>query len=77
MTKLESFPHIKIKRNLNALPFLDTGFYLDPKTPGKFMEFDGKNNKLYEDIFLPGGVIASDVGSGKTVTTIGLVSVGS
>jgi hypothetical protein len=67
---------IKMKRKMNAMPFFDTGFYMDPKDFSRFMNF-GEGDSPFEEISVPGGIIASDVGSGKTITTIGLITVGS
>jgi len=76
MFDLENYPAIRMKKTQSALPFLDSGYYIDPENLAQgFIKLDDKDD--FVDIFVPGGILASQIGSGKTVTTIALGSIGS
>ena len=64
---------VKINIDLESIPFLDTGYYFRPSNSNKLIK---KQDLKYQREIMPGGVLASDVGSGKTITVIGLLSVG-
>jgi len=76
MFDLENYPAIRMKKTQSALAFLDSGYYIDPENLAQgFIKLDDKDD--FVDIFVPGGILASQIGSGKTVTTITLASIGS
>lgn len=69
----EKAPWVRIPQQLGALPFFDTGFFVDPNRTGEI--FEEKDIRM-ENINMPGGILASSIGSGKTVSMIALMSVG-
>lgn len=54
-----------------CVPLLDTGFYYVPKNPEKLFK---RSELPSEKINIRGGILASETGSGKTVSIIGLLS---
>ena len=74
MFSLENYPAIKMRKKQNTLPFLDTGYYIDPNNLHEFLSEDNGND--FVDIMVPGGILASQIGSGKTVTMIALTNIG-
>lgn len=56
----------------NCVPLLDTGFYYvpDTKTDKLIKKSDIQNNKIFAHC----GILASETGSGKTISIIGLLS---
>jgi len=76
MFNMENYPAITIRKKQNAMPFLDTGYYINPSDlSGGFLSEE--NSESLVDIMVPGGILASQIGSGKTVTVIALTLVGS
>jgi len=73
MLHLENEPFIRLAINVNLIPLLDSGYYYDPMNPQQIYSNEDLKNVIYET---PGGIIASDVGSGKTISIIGLINSG-
>ena len=74
MFSLENYPALKVVAKDKYIRFLDTGYYIDPQDLSGFVKVKSNNEKI--DIIVPGGILASQIGSGKTVTTIALISIG-
>ena len=69
----EASSYVKVPTQLEIYPLLDTGFYVDPQRPGEvFME----NQIRMDVIYMPGAILASAIGSGKTISTIALIEAG-
>ena len=73
MFNLELNPRIKVVHTISFVPFFDTGFYINPTNPGVLLT---ENQLPAEKIYLPGGLLSSKVGSGKTISIIGLITIG-
>ena len=68
----EQDPYISLMTDLSYIPLLDSGFYFKINDISNILE---KNKVKSTKVHLPGGILASDVGSGKTVSVIGLISI--
>jgi len=71
MFNLENNPMLPVTGKVKALPFLDSGYYINPKDRTKLIKEVVKTH-----IEMPGGILASQVGSGKTISIIGLIAIG-
>lgn len=69
----EKFPFIQLKTDINYIPLLDTGFYFHKHDKGRGII--KKDQISYSKIEVCGGILASEVGTGKTVSFIGLISI--
>lgn len=73
MSRLELNNEIEYPIDLKYIPLLDTGFYFNPSDP---KDIKKKNELKSIKYSMPGGILASEIGSGKTISVIGLISVG-
>ncbi|KAL4472296.1 hypothetical protein ABPG72_011657 [Tetrahymena utriculariae] len=74
MSSLEFNPFLTFNNDLQYIPLLDTGFYFHPSNPKKLLKKHQLKSKKY---YMPGGILASEIGSGKTITVIALTTIGS
>jgi len=58
--------------DLSCIPLLDSGYYFKIEDQRTILT---KNQVKTTKIYLPGGILASEVGSGKTISVIGLISI--
>ncbi|EAS01636.1 helicase carboxy-terminal domain protein (macronuclear) [Tetrahymena thermophila SB210] len=74
MSSLEFNPFLTFNNDLQFIPLLDTGFFFHPSNPKKLLKKHQLKSKKY---YMPGGILASEIGSGKTITVIALTTIGS
>jgi superfamily II DNA or RNA helicase len=70
MLKCEQQPLITYLTDLKYVPFLDTGLYFDPQNLSRFFQ---KRELKHGQSECRAGVLASQIGSGKTASMITLI----
>ncbi|KRX04146.1 P-loop containing nucleoside triphosphate hydrolase [Pseudocohnilembus persalinus] len=74
MFNCEQHPYINIKGNMICIPILDSGYYAIPD--GENIKIIQKNDIQSVKLSNFGGILGSEIGSGKTASIIGLTSLG-
>jgi SNF2 family DNA or RNA helicase len=76
MFRREAEPYIYVRKKLNSLSFLDTGYFYEADSLNLgFLDLSNSNG-THSRIMIQAGILASEVGSGKTVSCIALTTIG-
>ena len=71
----EKDPYLFLITDLSYIPLLDSGYYFKGNNLSNMSELVHKKQLKHSVINVPGGILASDVGLGKTISFIALMSI--
>jgi len=71
MYKLENYPYLEAKKEHLYTHFFDSGYYINLNNPDGLFKLKSTDN---ENILCPGGILASQIGCGKTLSMVGLIT---